>query len=110
MGARKKGRCQITYAGRRYLWYVKDDWYLRIASEDKLFAVAYQWPADARASMLVSGTQFPGILLMERRPVCILPPRFTHNGLKTLVRKVIRWSLREDHEVRRIERAHPSTV
>lgn len=104
MGARRKGRCQITYAGRRYLWYIKDEWHLRIASEDKRFAVAYQWPGEAGGAMLVSGPEFPGIPPTEKRPVRITPPCFKHKGLKTLVRKIIRWSLREDHEIRRIEK------
>jgi hypothetical protein len=98
MGARKKGRSLVTYAGRNYLWYM-DDYSLRIASEDKRFAVAYGW----NGTLLVSGQEFPGISPQEKRPVRVAVPQFTSTGMKTRVRKIIRWSLRSDREIHRIE-------
>src|SRR5690349_11002957 len=100
MAVRKVGRCRVTIGGRNFLWWVHGDGTsLRIASEDKRFAVAYQLyhPADNEPLVRVSGPEFPGVGREEKRPVYVLPPRFDHYySVKGLARRIIQWSLRED--------------
>ena len=37
MGVRKKGRVKFTFGGRLFVWWIDNDTYLRIASDDKRF-------------------------------------------------------------------------
>lgn len=100
MAVRKAGRCRITVGGREFVWWLPNEAAsLHIASGDKAFAVAYQLyhPMEAEPLLRIYGRDFPG-LGREKRPVYVVPPRFQHwYSFKGLARRIIQWSLEDDH-------------
>ena len=74
MGARRKGRAAFDFHGRAFVWWVENDKYLRIASADKTFIIAYaigRDPSDP-PTIEVIGQSFPGIDRSERRPLWLV--------------------------------------
>ncbi|HWE94476.1 MAG TPA: hypothetical protein VG269_10970 [Tepidisphaeraceae bacterium] len=108
MPVRKIGRCRITVEGRDFVWWIHNEGEsLRVASDDKKFVVEYQLahPIDAAPLLKISGSEFSGVARNEKRPVYVLPPKFEHYySFKGLARRVIQWSLREDHVLVRMPR------
>ncbi|MCG6155644.1 hypothetical protein [Rubinisphaera margarita] len=108
MGARKKRRTRFEYLGNHYYWYV-DDWRVRICSKNKRFAIAYfiSDPFGEESHLEVRGREFPGIDPSEPRPVRLCVPKFVTDEWKksmgAFVNALIRWSLRENHRLKRYE-------
>lgn len=91
MAVRKKGRSILEVGGRRFVWYVHRDTYVRITSEDKRFIVAYRWVGEPELS--ISGQEFPRVSPSEPRPVVMRPPDFSYGSPAELARQVIQWAL-----------------
>jgi hypothetical protein len=91
MGVRKKGRAVIEVEGRKLLWYIHDEQFLRIASEDKRFAVSYRW--SGTPLLTVNGPEFPGVAATQPRPAFLSPPAFASTNPGELAREIVRWSL-----------------
>lgn len=91
MAIRKKGRSVIEVGGRRFVWRVRNETHVCIASEDKRFVVAYRWFGEPELS--ISGPEFPGISPSAPRPVILRPPAFVCRGPGELARQVILWAL-----------------
>jgi hypothetical protein len=91
MAVRKKGRSIIEVGGRRFVWHVHRETYLRIASEDKRFVVAYRWIGEPELSVI--GPEFPGVSPSEPRPVVLRPSAFSYGSPAELARQVIGWAL-----------------
>jgi hypothetical protein len=113
MGARKKRRSRFECLGRQYLWWFDDHWRVHISSEDKKFVVAFfagdsrREPPFDRPLIEVHGEQFPGVEANEPRPVLLHVPSFVSDewskSLGALVNAVIRWSVRDNHKLRRAQ-------
>ena len=63
MPARTRGRAKFDFKGRPFVWWIDGDYWLRIASADKCFVVAF---ALGRASdqvpiLAVHGPEFLGL-------------------------------------------------
>jgi len=104
MGARKKGRTRFECLGEYFHWYW-DEWYIRIASEDKSLVIAYfngdPWGDGPHVE--VHGTRFPGIARNEKRPVrVVVHEQVIHEfqaSTGAFVNALIRWSLDETHQL-----------
>ncbi len=99
MTIRTKGRRGIEVAGRQYIWHVKDDWQLRIASADKRFIVHYNLmrQLDDHGEVTVVGQHFPG--LSAERPQTLRCPRLPGDNAQApgAVRALIEWCLEDEH-------------
>lgn len=91
MAIRKKGRSVIEVGGRRFVWHVRNETHVCVASEDKRFVVAYRLIGEPELS--ISGPEFPGISPSTPRPVILRPPAFVYRGPGELARQVILWAL-----------------
>jgi hypothetical protein len=91
MAVRKRGRNVIEVNGRSFVWWVHREREVRIASNDKHFAVAFRWIGDPQ--LAVTGDEFPGLSPSEPRPVLLLPPTFIYRSPAGLARQVILWAL-----------------
>ncbi len=60
MGVRKKGRVKFMFGDRLFVWWIDNDTYLRIASDDKRF-VAGNLLLDRLDLLAVHGPDFPGL-------------------------------------------------
>src|SRR5262249_58146236 len=71
MPARTKGRAKFDFRGRPFVWWVDGDFWLRIASLDKRFVVAYALgrASDQPPILTVHGHEFPGLEPSEPRPI-----------------------------------------
>lgn len=99
MAIRTKGRRRFDFNGRPFVWFVKDDVYLRIASGDKRFSVIFEL-VGKQPLLGVSSHGFPGIPDAIARPAWIIPPKFaTQGSTPALVREVLEWCHDPDHEV-----------
>lgn len=113
MGARRKRRTQFEYLGRHYHWWM-DGGRLHVCSEDKKFVVTYVHgvlfsPPNLNVPYLeVNGHEFPGLDNTEQRPVLVFVPKFVQHqwrrSLGAFVSALIRWCMRENHKLKRIER------
>lgn len=70
MPARTRGRAKFDFNGRQFVWWIDGDYWLRIASADKRFVVAF---ALGRASdqvpiLAVHGPEFLGLPPAPRLP------------------------------------------
>jgi hypothetical protein len=91
MAIRKKGRAEIEVEGRTFLWYVHDEQFLRIASEDKRFVVSYRWTGSPL--LAVNGPEFPGVAATQPRPAFLSPPAFGSTSPGELAHEIVRWAL-----------------
>lgn len=100
MGARRKGRAKFEHSGRKFVWWVDNDTFIRISSEDKSFVVAYllyDVPTDVGGILAVHGREFPGLMESEPRPIWLIVPEEVSNALSNsmgaLVNELITWCL-----------------
>lgn len=101
MSIRTKGRAKFDYDGRRFVWWVDSDIYLRIASADKQFVVSTPLhDLDSVGPLLaVLGPEFPGVSRTESRPVWFVPPKFSADSMGGHVANTLDWCFKtEDHE------------
>lgn len=106
---RTKGRNKFDHHGRSFVWYVKDDCLLCIASSDKRFSVWYELIGN-QPLMSVSGQEFIGIARSVKRPAWIVPPNFGSAVGGKLIQKVLDWCFDENHEIVPYEGPSGTTV
>jgi hypothetical protein len=93
MPARTKGRAKFDFRGRPFVWWVDGDYWLRIASLDKRFVVAY---ALGRAAgqppiLTVHGQEFPGLESSEPRPIYLITLEPTGKSMGAWVDQLLTW-------------------
>jgi hypothetical protein len=101
MSIRVKGRAKFDYRGRQFVWWVDNDTYLRIASADKQFVVAYLLfdPNFIGPLLAVHGPEFPGVSRKESRPSWFVPPKFSATSMGGHVAEILDWYFQtENHE------------
>lgn len=114
MGVRKKGRTRFECLGETFVWYF-DEWYIRIASEDKSFVIAYFMggPWGDEAHLEVHGHRFPGIERTKRRPVRVLIPEAVLDEFQSstgaFINALIRWCLDESHTLVDYDESNPQS-
>lgn len=104
MGVRKKGRAKFEYAGRTFVWWVDNsEWFIRIASDDKSFVVAYLRcgvPDLVGGLLAVHGPEFDGVTAAEPRPIWLVVPEevsnAVHESMGALVNALLDWCFDSD--------------
>lgn len=107
MPARTKGRAKFDFHGRPFVWWIDGDYWLRIASLDKKFVVAFALgrAGDQPPILTVHGHEFPGLKRSATRPVYLIVPQ-PSGSMGAWVDHLLRWSLDPSHEL--IEAAGPT--
>ena len=115
MAIRKKNRNSFQHSGRSFVWWIDNDTYLRIASENKTFVVAYlifDTPEDVGGILVVHGSEFAGLEGDSKRPAFLETPRsiadMLQNSIGATVDAVLTWSLDPKHDIIRYNRNEPS--
>jgi hypothetical protein len=105
MTARTKGRSKLYFHGRTFLWWIAGDRWLRIASLDKKFVVAFPLgrASTEPPSLVVSGQQFPGLDAVRPVYLCI-PDEPAGNGIGGWVDHILRWCFDPCHVIERRSR------
>lgn len=100
MPARTKGRAKFDFRGRPFIWWIEGDWWLRIASLDKRFVVAYPLGHSiySPTTLVVHGPEFPG-LRNDQRPVFLVIPEPAGKSMGAWVDQILRWSFDASHEL-----------
>jgi hypothetical protein len=108
-------RRPFSFRGRDFVWDANDEWHIRIASKDKLFAIRVpivwppfpphsDWPAHA-IPIYVAGPQFPGLDgKKDIWLVCRTISKFELGSTPGSVRKLLDWTFSDDKQ---IEILHP---
>jgi hypothetical protein len=73
MGIRKKSRAKFTFDGHLFVWWIDNEIYLRVASDDKRFVVGYLLLGDS-SLLAVHGPDFPGLDDNQRPAWFTIPP------------------------------------
>ena len=73
MGIRKKGRAKFDYHGRLFVWWIDNEIYLRIASDNKRFVVGHLLVGES-SLLAVHGPDFPGLEHNQRPCWFTMPP------------------------------------
>jgi hypothetical protein len=107
MPARTKGRAKFNFRGRQFVWWIDGDRWLRIASLDKKFVVAFALgrAADQPPILTVSGQEFPGLEGSRSRPRYVIVPEPSGNSMGAWVDQLLRWSFDATRQV--IEAGEP---
>lgn len=99
MGVRKKGRARFQHSGREFVWWI-DNAFIRVVSDDKLFAVAFQiydTPSHVSGLLRVNGPGFPGLISGGKRPCCVVVPQDVCDKLQlsmgAFVDELLSWCL-----------------
>ena len=105
MPARTKGRAKFDFRGRPFVWWVDGDYWLRIASLDKRFVVAYALgrAADQPPILTVHGQEFPGLEPSEPRPIFLITAEPSGGSIGAWVDQLLTWCFDETHELVRAE-------
>lgn len=105
MPARTKGRAKFDFHGRPFVWWVDGDYWLRIASLDKRFVVAYALgrALDQPAILTVHGQEFPGLKSSAPRPVYLLVPEPSGDSMGAWVEQLLKWAFDKSHELIQVE-------
>ncbi|MEM7165847.1 MAG: hypothetical protein AAF581_10305 [Planctomycetota bacterium] len=92
MAIRTKGRASFDYHGRAFVWHVRDDRWLVVASEDKRFVVHYPLCGDAGVPpvLMVVGQDFPRAPQLAR-PGEVEAPVFAGPALGGTVAALLDW-------------------
>ena len=100
MPARTKGRAKVDFRGRQFVWWIDGDRWLRIASLDKQFVVAFGLgrASDQPPILVVHGPEFSGLAPSESRPVYLVMPEPTGHSMGAWVDQILRWSFDVSHE------------
>jgi hypothetical protein len=101
MPARTKRREKFDFNGRPFVWWVDGDYWLRIASADKRFVVAYAlWRAPNQAPILVvHGPEFPGLPPGLSRPASLIVPEPGGGSMGARVEELLMWSFSPLHQL-----------
>lgn len=100
MPIRTKGRCRFTVNGRDFVWWLRDECILKVASVDKKFAASYPLGGyfEDPTLLAVSGYEFSGIDRCRKRPVWIVAPEYGPYSFGEFTALLVNWSLHESHE------------
>ena len=115
MGISKKKRCTFQHSGREFTWWVENESFIRILSENNRFYVDYlilDSPSDAGGLLAVRGIEFPGLEPDTERPVVLDVPDsigkcFAHS-MGAVVDAILTWSLNKDHKIIRYTVTKPN--
>jgi hypothetical protein len=101
MPARTKGRARFDFRGRKFVWSIDGDRWLRIASLDKRFVVAVPMfrDSDQPLVLVVHGHEFPGLTPADARPVYLVVPEPSGSSMGAWVDQILTWSFDESHEL-----------
>ena len=104
MPARTKNRAKFDFRGRPFVWWVDRDRWLRIASLDKHFVVAFALgrASDQSPILTVHGQEFPGLEPSEPRPVYLRTLEPVGTSMGAWVEQLLAWSF-DQHELTRAE-------
>lgn len=107
MPARTKGRARFDFQSRPFVWWIDGDRWLRIASDDKQFVVAYPLgrAPDQPAVLVVHGHEFPGLEQSARRPINLRVFEPSGDSIGAWVQALLQWCFDPTHEL--IEIADP---
>lgn len=100
MATRTKRRAKFDFQGRPFVWWVDGDRWLRIASQDKHFVVAYPLgrAPDEPAVLVVHGKEFPRLQSASRPRYMVIPePRADSMG--ACVEQLLRWCFESSEEL-----------
>ena len=97
MSARSKGRRKLNIDGDIYYWYVHDELFLRIYSEDKKFIVHYELMGE-EPLMIVHGQIF-NASSEKKRPIWVVPPKIESDFGPQYVKDLIIWALKEQENL-----------
>lgn len=107
MGISKKKRCTFQHSGREFTWWVENDSFIRIISQNRQFYVDYlilDPPSDAGGLLAVRGNEFPG-LENDSRPVVLDVPESIaecfSKSMGSVVDAILTWSLDVTHDLNR---------
>jgi hypothetical protein len=105
MPARTKGRAKFDFRGRPFVWWVDGDYWLRIASLDKRFVVAFALgrAIDQPPILTVHGQEFPGLEPSEPRPIYLITLEPSGGSMGAWVDQLLTWSFDQAHELKRVE-------
>jgi hypothetical protein len=100
MAARTKRRAKFDFRGRRFLWWVDDDRFLRITSLDKKFVIAYPMVTEPGEPAVVEviGSEFPGVEPSEQRPLWFIAPSLPTASMGAWVDRLLTWSFDANQE------------
>lgn len=115
MSISKKKRCTFQHSGRAFTWWVVNDSFSRIISQDRTFYVDYlimDTPSDAGGLLAVRGTEFLGLEDDSRRPIVLDVPasiaKCFANSMGSVVDAVLTCSMNETHEIVRYTITRPN--
>ena|SRR5579872_3091251 len=99
MPGRTKGRAKIDFHGRPFVWWIDGDYYLRIASLDKRFVVAYALGCaiDQPPILTVYGQEFTGLDPSEARPIYVIVSEPVGDSMGACVNHLLTWSFDPSH-------------
>jgi len=105
MPARTKGRAKFDFRGRAFVWWVDGDYWLRIASLDKRFVIAYALvrAIDQPPILTVHGQEFPGLEPSELRPIYLITSEPAGDSMGAKVDQLLAWSFDQTQELIRAE-------
>ncbi len=97
MPARTRGRAKFQFRDRLFVWWVDADRWLRIASQDKHFVVAYGLgrAVEQRPVLVVHGEEFPGLEPSDSRPIHLETVELTSNSMGSWVNDLLSWCFDE---------------
>ncbi len=106
MSISKKNRCTFPHSGRDFTWWVENESFIRIISQDRQFYVDYlilDTPSDAGGLLAVRGKEFHGLESDRDRPIVLDVPKsiaecFSHS-MGSVVDAILTWSLDSNHEI-----------
>jgi hypothetical protein len=101
MPARTRRRAKFDFNGRPFVWWIDGDYWLRIASADKRFVVAF---ALGRAPgqlpiLVVHGPEFLGLPSGGPRPAYLVVPEPRGGSMGAWVEELLTWSFSPRHQV-----------
>ena len=106
MGISKKKRCTFQHSGRDFTWWVENESFVRIISEDRRFYVDYlivDTPPDAGGLLAVLGDEFCGLESDHDRPIVLNVPKSIANcfaqSMGSVVDAILTWALDPKHEI-----------
>ena len=94
MPGRTRKRAKFDFCGRPFIWWIDRDYWLRIASADKRFVVAFALGRDPSQppTLAVHGHEFPGLPSGVPRPAYVIVPDPRGESMGAWVDELLRWS------------------
>lgn len=115
MGISKKNRCTFQHSGREFTWWVENESFIRIISQDREFFVDYlilDTPSDAGGLLAVRGKEFYGLESDNDRPIVLDVPESIANcfaqSMGSVVDAILTWALDPSHVIIRYTVTKPN--